>query len=251
MRNITRRSRIRRARRTRRRVQHGGGCYDMKGGIPILNTETIAQWLRKVFVQYRAYTDLTDADPRKDYNFSIFDDMDIAYDADKQYILPVDLRCVGDKLEGVLAEDPAQKELYDLRGNYGRVIFDRVQGLLQQPTFRSFSTTVASASAEEAEEGAILPLLEIENTLRAILRAVLPADEIERNAAIADNIRNLSNVTSYPLYIWAIARNVGVLKAKEEASVVEDMRPILIPAEKVREMTETPTPAAGPARPTV
>ena len=238
MRHITRRrGRGRRTRLTHRnkrarRTQRGGGCDDPVGEGAILGTEGITNWLKDVFDRYASVPRLSPENPRFDVRFDELPIVPFKGDQPLQgfnetnYILPMRLLCEGDVLKADIESDPNVRDLYKLDGNYGYIIHSHVQNLSAQPTFREFSNAAGSFTREEAETGSVRTLLEIENILRTILRAGLNTADVEKYSYIAKNIRTLSDVETYPLYVWAVAKSI---------TPTDTFLPVLVPSEEISE----------------
>jgi hypothetical protein len=253
MRHTTRRrGRGRRARLTRRqrlRHQRGGasGCKEEHGGIPILGTEGTAAWLKEVFNVYASSPRITPPlpttpegaqPPRTDPAIRDLQLVPFTEPEDPQrYILPAQLSCDAENepVKAVFPSIPEEKALYDMRGNYGRIIRAHVLSLMQQPTYRGFGATVTSFPPEEAQTGAVSTLLAIENMLRTLLRAVLTEADIKTYSHIAENIRSLDDIYTYPLYVWAVARAVEENDATAEGAE-DNLLPLLVPEAEVKAM---------------
>lgn len=208
----------------------------MMGGTPILGTEDVATWLKDVFDTYASVPRIVPENPRSDVQFSEISVVPFKGEQDppafkeRNYILPARLLCEGDILKADIESDPVTRDLYMLNGNYGHIINAHISSLSTQPTFRGFSIAAGSFTREEAETGPIRTLLEIENILRTILRAVLAAQDIEKYSHIAKNIRTLSDVETYPLYVWAVAKAV---------TPTDDILPVLVPQAEISEESTT------------
>ena len=234
MRHVTRRRhRIRRARLTRRRQQRS--LQKQHGGAALAGMESLTKWLRKVFDQYMKLgqadnTGRPFADTARGAEMGaiIADDSDAVkfIDDGSTYTLPLEIKPI------VVMPSEKETESYDLRGNYGNIMRLQVLELstaqdgqtVSQMTTLRFSSTVENMMAD-AGLYPIEQLLKTENILRGLLRADLNDEEIARYRHITEDITSLSDVKTYPLYVWAVALNF-------DAGATVDIKPVLIPAQE-------------------
>lgn len=233
MRHVTRRKhRVRRARLTRRRLHR----KQQRGGA-LGNTEALTKWLRKVFDRYTKFGQT--ADPNRTFNerngggveFSAIIDPEnseaISFDKDMdtKYIMPLEIQPI--------VVMPSDKEIdsYDLKGNFGRVIRFQVLELssAQEGQVVSQMSTMRFSSSVEymMTDPGLYPveeLLKTENILRGILRAdIIQNNDKDPNLTtykhIAEDITSLSDVNTYPLYVWAVALNIDAQGADQGLTV--------------------------------
>lgn len=216
MRHVTRRRhRMRRARLTRKRKQkqRGGALGD---------TEALTMWLHKVFTHYTTFGQADNSD--RPFNTKTGagvelgaiiakpEDSDaIAFDKDEDvnYTLPLNIQ------PGVVMPSDNEIDSYDLKGNFGHIVRIQVlelssaqegQSVSQMSTMR-FSSSVDYMMTEPGLYP-VEQLLKTENILRGLLRADLTSEEISQYRHIAEDITSLSDVNTYPLYVWAVALTI-------------------------------------------
>lgn len=239
MRHVTRRRyRVRRARLSRRRRQHQK--QNQKGGDALLGTESLTEWLHKVFGRYSSFGQANDMDRafvkeqrERGITFGAISEGEaVKFDhPDIEYILPIEI-------SPEVKMPTNKKEIYNLKENYGRVVRLNVMTLSSAQTGNSvsqmnslrFSSSVEGMMSEaEANLYPIEEVLKTENILRGLLRASLKAEEISVYKHIADDVTNLGDANTYPLYVWAVALNFDT----DDAAQTQLLMPVLIPEEKV------------------
>jgi hypothetical protein len=262
MRHVTRRRhRIRRARLSRRRRQQQQQQQQQQpshsqkgGGDALLGTESLTKWLHKVFNRYSSFGQTTDGDrvfvkEQRDrgVTFGAISEGDaVKFDhPETEYILPLEI-------SPEVKMPTNKKEIYDLKGNYGRIIRLNVMTLssaqsgnsVSQMNSLRFSSSVDGMMSEA--ETSLYPIEEVlktENILRGILRAGLNAEDISRYKHIAEDVTSLSDANTYPLYVWAVSLNFDT----EDAAQTQLLIPMLVPEDKIEtSMMQTgPVPPAG------